>query len=66
LLETRLDIETIYNKGRKNLIIDDQRNKNMINLLKYAQKTINDLHSTPAKNGQVYAKYHKIFKVYVK
>lgn len=37
-LETRLDIETIYNKGRKNLALDQQKNKNIINLLKFAQK----------------------------
>ncbi len=42
-LETRIDIETIYNKGRKYLAADEQRNRNVINLLKYGHKLAEDL-----------------------
>lgn len=62
-MEARLDIEGLYNKGRKYLNADEQKNRNVINLLKYGSKIMENLRKTYPKNGPVYAKYHKLFKV---
>ena len=39
-IETKIDIQFLYNKGRKILVMDQDRNRNMINLLKHADKLI--------------------------
>jgi len=62
-LESQLDIQMIYNKGRRTLSLDQQHNRNMINLLKHAQVLADGLQSSTLKNGQVYSKYHRLFKV---
>jgi hypothetical protein len=60
-----LDIQLIYGKGRKFLIMDQQRNRNMINILKHGEKLVNELQAIPNKNGQIYSKYKGLFKVHI-
>lgn len=43
--------------------MDEQRNRNMINILKHGEKLLRQLNGITNKNGQIYSKYHNLFKV---
>jgi len=45
------------------MVLDQQHNKDVINLLKYAQILTTQLQNHPQKNGQTYSLFHKSFKV---
>jgi hypothetical protein len=51
LIETEFDIERIYNKGRQFFIMDQQVNKNIINILKYCSKLKQKYENIPDKTG---------------